>query len=156
MALHIVPNGEQDRHVREGTSCPCQPSSIEGHATVGSGRNRTPYRGVIVTHQKLPGPVMLDYRISLPPGINREDVLPAADPEVGPEAGCGHIVVEVRNSLLNEVQHHDIPDDSAPHSTSSKCGCGPQRSTTPAGHVVYEHADQRGDAGSSDLDDEGV
>lgn len=37
-----------------------------------------------------------------------------------------------------------IPDDGAPHSRTSECGCGPQRHITPDG-PVYVHNDQRDD-----------
>jgi hypothetical protein len=49
---------------------------------------------------------------------------------------CGHTVV-----VDGEHQHHDIPDDGAPHAPTSECGCGPARYLT-AGGVVYEHVDQ--------------
>ena len=53
------------------------------------------------------------------------------------EDECGHTVVV----LDGEEQHHDIPDDSAPHAPTSECGCGPARYVT-AGGIVYEHVDQ--------------
>jgi hypothetical protein len=53
------------------------------------------------------------------------------------ETDCGHVIVE----LDGEEQHHDIPDDGAPHAPTSECGCGPQRHLV-GGHVVYEHVDQ--------------
>jgi len=50
---------------------------------------------------------------------------------------CGHVIATVDG----ERQHHEIPDDGAPHVPSGKCGCGPQRYLA-GGHTVYEHADQ--------------
>jgi hypothetical protein len=50
---------------------------------------------------------------------------------------CGHVIV----TIDGEPQHHEIPDDDAPHAPTSECGCGPQRYTV-GGHVVYEHVDQ--------------
>ena len=50
---------------------------------------------------------------------------------------CGHVIARV----AGEQQHHEIPDDGAPHVPTSECGCGPQRYLA-GGHVVYEHADQ--------------
>lgn len=167
MALHIVPEGEEERHQRDET-CPCRPAKTEGHADVGHGRNRTPYRGVIFTHASVP-PIppatgdelaaliaetavpmtRLSDRISVPTALVGH-VAPAEDPESGPEADCGHVVVEVDG----EWQHHDIPDDGAPHSASGECGCGPARVTV-CGHVVYEHVDQDGPH-VDDLDTEGV
>lgn len=50
---------------------------------------------------------------------------------------CGHVIVTVNG----EDQHHEIPDDGAPHAPAGECGCGPQRYTV-GGHIVYEHVDQ--------------
>lgn len=50
---------------------------------------------------------------------------------------CGHTIVVV----ARQTQHHEIPDDSAPHAPTSECSCGPQRHFV-TGHVVYEHIDQ--------------
>ena len=50
---------------------------------------------------------------------------------------CGHVVVEVDG----EQQHHDIPDDGAPHAATGECGCAPHRYEV-NGYAVYEHADQ--------------
>ena len=58
---------------------------------------------------------------------------------------CGHHLVDV----AGELQHHNIPDDFAPHVPTSECGCGPALHVV-AGHVVYEHVDQ--DAGVDDDD----
>lgn len=52
-------------------------------------------------------------------------------------ADCGHTLVLVDG----EWQHHEIPDDGAPHAATSECGCGPQRHSI-GGHVVYAHVDQ--------------
>ncbi len=60
--------------------------------------------------------------------------------EQGPEADCGHIVIDVDG----EQQHHEIPDDGAPHAPTTECGCGPQRETRD-GHAVIVHADQDAD-----------
>jgi hypothetical protein len=57
-----------------------------------------------------------------------------------PETECGHTIVDAGG----EAQHHDIPDDGAPHAPTSECGCSPQRVLV-GGHVVYEHADQDAD-----------
>lgn len=55
-------------------------------------------------------------------------------------SGCGHVVIDVDG----DEQHHDIPDDGAPHAPSSECGCGPAvRLAGP--HRVYEHVDQTGE-----------
>lgn len=132
MALHLMPDDEQDGRHTFTDGCPCKPSKSEGHATVGAGRNRTPYRGVIYRHQHLeaPAPVELHDRIAVPD--DEADYVTEA---------CGHVVVEVNG----EWQHHDIPDDGAPHAPTSECGCGPQRSTSDLGHIVYEHDDQGDD-----------
>lgn len=50
---------------------------------------------------------------------------------------CGHTIVDV----AGESQHHEIPDDGAPHAPTGECGCGPQRHLA-GGHIVYEHVDQ--------------
>jgi hypothetical protein len=52
-------------------------------------------------------------------------------------AECGHTLALVDG----ELQHHDIPDDGAPHAATSECGCGPARYDV-RGHIVYEHVDQ--------------
>lgn len=114
MALHKFTDGDAGHEHTE--ACPCRPGKSEGYATVGTGRNRHPYRGVIFTHGQLPAPA--------------EDDEPA-------EADCGHIVVDAGG----EQQHHEIPDDSAPHAPTTECGCGPQRETR-GGHAVIVHVDQ--------------
>ncbi len=169
MALHVIPEGEDDDRHQRDENCPCRPAKTEGHADVGRGRNRHPYRGVIYTHASVPPippvtggeldaliaaaaatpMVKLSDRISLP-AAHLPHLATAEDPDSGPEAECGHVVVEVDG----EWQHHDIPDDSAPHSASGECGCGPARVTV-CGHVVYEHVDQDGER-VDDLDYEGV
>jgi hypothetical protein len=58
-------------------------------------------------------------------------------PDVEADDECGHAVVAV----AGEIQHHDIPDDGAPHAPTSECGCAPQRHLV-NGHTVYEHVDQ--------------
>jgi hypothetical protein len=68
-------------------------------------------------------------------------VAPAADPASGPEAACGHVVVETETG---EWQHHDIPDDGSPHAATTECGCSPQRDTS-SGHAVILHVDQGDD-----------
>jgi len=160
VALHVIPEGEDAQHQRD-ENCPCFPAKTEGHTDVGRGRNRTSYRGVIYTHASTPAtrpaaasadelaslvaevagiPMsMLSERVSVPTAL-LEYVAPPADPESGPEADCGHIVIDVDG----EWQHHDIPDDDAPHSASSECGCGPARRMI-HGHIVYEHVDQDGE-----------
>ena len=50
---------------------------------------------------------------------------------------CGHVIVNVDG----EVQHHEIPDDGAPHAPDGSCGCRPQRYDV-HGVIVYEHVDQ--------------
>lgn len=50
---------------------------------------------------------------------------------------CGHEVVEVDGMQ----EHHDIPDDGAPHAPSGDCGCGPAMRMA-GEHRVYEHVDQ--------------
>jgi hypothetical protein len=62
---------------------------------------------------------------------------PADDPA---DTECGRTVVQAGG----ETQHHDIPDDGAPHAPTTECGCSPQRVMV-GGHVVYEHADQDAD-----------
>ena len=113
MALHIVP--EQEEGHRRDEACPCRPAKKQGLTVVGVGRQRRPYRGVIVTHR-----------------------LFAEAPDAA-DAECGHVIVTDPDS--GEVQHHDIPDDTAPHAPTSECGCSPQRHTVD-GHVVYVHHDQ--------------
>ena len=61
--------------------------------------------------------------------------------ETGREATCGHVIIEASG----EQQHHQIPDDGAPHAPTTECGCSPQRVTT-GDHVVYQHADPDGDS----------
>jgi hypothetical protein len=61
-------------------------------------------------------------------------------------AECGHAIADVDG----EQQHHAIPDDGAPHSATSECGCGPQREMRD-GHVVYVHDDQGHDEQSEQL-----
>lgn len=68
------------------------------------------------------------------------------------EAGCGDEAcgcdwvdtVEIDGRRV-EV-HHVWPDDGAPHSPTSECGCGPQRHEVDANLVVYDHVDQDSDA----------
>ncbi len=62
--------------------------------------------------------------------FNRQMTVPVDDE-------CGHLVTVVSG----EHQHHDIPDDGAPHAATSECGCGPQRYVVD-GHIVFEHVDQ--------------
>ncbi len=50
---------------------------------------------------------------------------------------CGHHVVPGPDG----PEHHEIPDDDAPHAASPECGCGPQLVRAGA-HPVYVHADQ--------------
>ncbi|MFI5933726.1 hypothetical protein [Actinoplanes sp. NPDC051494] len=38
-------------------------------------------------------------------------------------------------------EHHEIPDDGAPHAPIRECGCSPQ-SYTVSGHIIFEHVDQ--------------
>lgn len=71
--------------------------------------------------------------------------VPAGDVEL-PEADCGHIVVDVDG----DQQHHEIPDDGAPHAPSTECGCGPQRVTS-GEHVVFVHVDQGADNDTEQL-----
>jgi hypothetical protein len=54
---------------------------------------------------------------------------PAGDD--GPEADCAHLVD-------GQQEHHQVPDDGAPHAPTSECGCGPHRVQS-GGHAVYEH-----------------
>lgn len=122
MALHIVPEQEEG-HLRD-EGCPCSPARTEGHATVGRGRNRRPYRGTIFTHRPF-----------------------AEAPDE--EAECGHTIVT--DPASGEVQHHEIPGDDAPHAPTSECGCSPQRRLV-GGHVVYVHHDQDADDAGDDED----
>jgi hypothetical protein len=69
----------------------------------------------------------------------------------GPEAECGHVIIRTD---AGEEQHHEIPDDGAPHAPTSECGCAPQREDR-AGHIVYAHADQDADPDAGDDDWEG-
>lgn len=62
------------------------------------------------------------------------------------EADCGHTVVDVDG----DQQHHEIPDDGAPHAPTTECGCGPQRVTS-GPHVVFVHADQGFDEATEQL-----
>lgn len=154
MALHIMPEPE-DGH-RHDEQCPCSPTRTEGEAEHPRDRGQV-YRGVIYTHRPFdeaptPAPaVELHDRIAIPVDDLDDEwtrvaatlpagyrLAPAAVPEVGAEATCGHIVVETD---AGEWQHHDIPDSADPHAPTSECGCGPQRDET-SGHVVYVHVDQ--------------
>lgn len=153
MALHVIPeDGVKHLPARD---CPCGPTSGK---RLDQGVMRTVY-----THQETAAkhPELHDRHAvpdgeagyvdqgagELPTGVAR--IMPGEDPEVGPEAECGHVVVQTN---AGEWQHHDIPGDDAPHSPTSECGCGPQRHVTAQGHVVYEHADQA--AGEQDDDEE--
>jgi hypothetical protein len=144
MALHIMPDPE-DGH-RHDATCPCSPVRSEGEAEHPRGRGQV-YRGALFTHRpftEAPTPAPDDQDAELPAGIAR--IMPGEDPETGPEAECGHVVVETTDG---EWQHHEIPDDGAPHAPTSECGCGPQRDET-TGHVVYVHADTEADQGDDE------
>lgn len=71
------------------------------------------------------------------------------DEEDREDPDCGHVIIDVDG----ERQHHEIPDDGAPHAPTAECGCCPARETV-AGHVVYVHPDQEALAGDPDHDDE--
>lgn len=58
---------------------------------------------------------------------------------------CGHVVIDVDG----DRQHHDIPDDGAPHAPTTGCGCGPARLEA-GDHVVYAHVDQAADDADDD------
>lgn len=140
MALHILPDPE-DGHRRDET-CPCSPAKAEGAAEHPRGRGQV-YRGVIFTHRAFTEAPTPDAE-QLPAGVAR--IMPGEDPEVGPEAACGHVVVETE---AGEWQHHQIPGDDAPHAPTTECGCGPQRDTS-TGHVVIVHVDQAADDSADD------
>lgn len=143
MALHEIPD-DGTKH-EPSSSCPCRPKA-------GKRSDRGVIRTVYAHHeQEAPAPLQLSDRISVPAG-EADYVAPPADPEVGPEAECGHVVVRVDG----EWQHHAIPGDDAPHSASAECGCGPQRHDVD-GHIVYEHVDQAAGEDYDEQDyDEGV
>jgi hypothetical protein len=136
MALHEVPeDGTTHQHA---VDCPCGPQVIRRRRADG-------FMGRVFVHQaRGPEDDDQDAGAQLPAGVAR--IMPGADPEVGPEAECGHVVVETE---AGEWQHHEIPDDGAPHAPTSECGCGPQRDES-TGHVVYVHADTE-----ADQDDDG-
>lgn len=69
---------------------------------------------------------------------HRERTADTVDVDGLREAECGHLVVD--------GEHHDIPDDGAPHAPTTECGCGPQLATGAGGHAVYVHTDQGSDA----------
>jgi hypothetical protein len=142
VALHAIPDDEQDGRHQRTPECPCRPARAEGHATVGVGRQRFPYRGPIYTHGPLAAPAP-EPEVAPGPVLELHDRIAVDDddPEQGPEASCGHVIVDVDG----EQQHHDIPDDGEPHAPTTECGCGPQRNTSEQGHVVYEHVDQGAD-----------
>lgn len=73
------------------------------------------------------------------------------DDDAGRDAFCGHVLIDVGT----EIQHHEIPDDGAPHAPTTECGCRPQREDA-AGHVVYVHPDQNTLAGDTDDDEWGA
>lgn len=58
--------------------------------------------------------------------------------------GCDFVGYEEIDGRLVEV-HHVWPDDGAPHSETSECGCGPQRRVVSDVLVVYDHVDQDAD-----------
>jgi hypothetical protein len=59
----------------------------------------------------------------------------------GDDCGCDFIVhAEVDGRQVE--QHHHWPDDGAPHSETSECGCGPQLRQLTATLWVYDHVDQ--------------
>lgn len=140
MALHEIPDdGTTHIHV---VQCPCGPTTSKRR------RRADGFLQTVITHHErpAPNPVALSDRISVPAG-EADYVASPADPDSGPEAVCGHVVIQVRG----EWQHHAIPDDGAPHAATSKCECGPQRDTSERGHIVYEHTDQSHDDESEQL-----
>lgn len=64
----------------------------------------------------------------------------------GAGVDCGHILVDVAGA----TQHHQIPDDGAPHAPSTECGCGVQLAVGDGGHEVFVHTDQARDADEFD------
>lgn len=133
MALHEIPD-DGVKHLG-GKDCPCGPTARKRRV---KGVTRTVY-----THHETtaaaPAPVALSDQVTVPADLV-DQVAPPADPASGPEASCGHVVVDVDG----EWQHHDIPDDGAPHAATTECGCQPQRDTS-SGHVVLLHQDQGAD-----------
>lgn len=131
MALHEIP-ADGAKHLAS-RDCPCGPKSRKRMI---KGIRRTVY-----AHQEWPttADVMLSDRVSVPAGTAGR-VAPAANPEAGPEAACGHVVVETDTGW----QHHDIPDDGSPHAATTECGCGPQLDQS-SGHTVLLHVDQGDD-----------
>jgi hypothetical protein len=67
-------------------------------------------------------------------------VTEVADDCVG-GCGCDFVVYEDIDGRRVEI-HHVWPDDGAPHSETSECGCGPQRRVVSDVLVVYDHLDQ--------------
>lgn len=59
----------------------------------------------------------------------------------GELCGCDFVVFEEIDGRRVEI-HHVWPDDGAPHSETSECGCGPQRREVSDTLVVYDHVDQ--------------
>lgn len=121
MALHEIP-ADGYKHLSSPV-CPCKPKARKRRAP--SGVIRTAYV----------------HFAGAPKSAQLAELAPADDETAG-ETECGHTVV---TDDSGEQQHHEIPDDGAPHAPTSECGCGPQRVTT-GGHVVYVHADPDGDA----------
>jgi hypothetical protein len=57
------------------------------------------------------------------------------------ECGCDfvhHTVIDGRPVQI----HHVIPDDGAPHSDTSECGCGPDVRRVSDDLMVFDHVDQ--------------
>lgn len=113
MARHDIPD-DGTKHIA-GPECPCKP---DGRKRLDRGVMRTVY-----AHREAPPRAAVA-------------LLEHTDVEF-PEADCGHIVIDVDG----DAQHHNIPDDGAPHAPTTECGCGVQR-VEEAGHVVFEHVDQ--------------
>lgn len=132
MATHEVPvDGTAHQHIR---NCPCKPQIVKRRRADG-------FMATVIVHQAC-GPEDDDQDAgALPAGIAR--IMPGVLPEIGPEAECGHIVVQTE---AGEWQHHTIPRDDAPHAPTTECECGPQRDTS-TGHLVIVHVDQADDDG---------
>jgi hypothetical protein len=71
-----------------------------------------------------------------------------ADEDAVEDENCGCVILHEEVDGQQVAVHHQIPDDCAPHSATSECGCGPE--VFHEGHIrVYLHLDQDHD---EDLD----
>lgn len=63
------------------------------------------------------------------------------DTDCGTNCGCDFVHHTVIDGVPVQI-HHVLPDDGAPHSDTSECGCGPSVHRPEPGLMVYDHVDQ--------------